>query len=152
MWFFSGFEKDKWNEFIGNLEDYFRKTIEWMSILVIVTIMFIKFCQQLKKTVDRTGLEPVTSALSKQRSKPTELTIQEAKCIFFLNSIESNQPFLVRIVSKLAFFALLFIVDFLYPKSIIFISSFGISLFVKINIRKAMLMVTLLFNSTIIYA
>ena len=36
--------------------------------------MFIKFCQQLKKTVDRTGLEPVTSALSKQRSKPTELT------------------------------------------------------------------------------
>ena len=123
-----------------------------MSILVIVTIMFIKFCQQLKKTVDRTGLEPVTSALSKQRSKPTELTIQEDKCIFFLNSIESNQPFLVRIVSKLAFFALLFIVDFLYPKSIIFISSFGISLFVKINIRKAMLMVTLLFNSTIIYA
>ncbi len=61
----------------------------------------------VEKPVDRTGLEPVTSALSKQRSKPTELTIQEAKCIFFLNSIESNQPFVIRIVSKLPFFPLL---------------------------------------------
>ena len=29
--------------------------------------------------VGRTGLEPVTSALSKQRSEPTELTVREGK-------------------------------------------------------------------------
>lgn len=30
--------------------------------------------------VGRTGLEPVTSALSKQRSEPTELTSRGVKC------------------------------------------------------------------------
>ncbi len=32
-----------------------------------------------KVRVERTGLEPVTSALSKQRSEPTELTFRAAK-------------------------------------------------------------------------
>ena len=31
---------------------------------------------KLGEKVDRTGLEPVTSALSKQRSEPTELTVR----------------------------------------------------------------------------
>jgi hypothetical protein len=34
--------------------------------------------------VERTGLEPVTSALSKQRSEPTELTFRKIKIKGFL--------------------------------------------------------------------
>ena len=35
---------------------------------------FARSVSQGLRSVERTGLEPVTSALSKQRSKPTELT------------------------------------------------------------------------------
>jgi hypothetical protein len=39
--------------------------------------------REISGEVDRTGLEPVTSALSRQRSKPTELAIQRRAKIPF---------------------------------------------------------------------
>ena len=42
-----------------------------------LNVRFPYFCILLRfKEVERTGLEPVTSALSKQRSEPTELTFR----------------------------------------------------------------------------
>jgi hypothetical protein len=40
--------------------------------------------------VERTGLEPVTSALSKQRSEPTELTFRESKNNVSVFSLTKN--------------------------------------------------------------
>ena len=52
--------------FLLRLHNFLRKTYSAM--------VNIKYTQ-LPCEVERTGLEPVTSALSKQRSEPTELAV-----------------------------------------------------------------------------
>lgn len=49
------------------------------------------------KEVGRTGFEPVTSALSRQRSKPTELTSRERQ-IYYIFNYEEKILFMVYYV------------------------------------------------------